>query len=208
MSVYKTLTEFEIAQIVSYMSREKLGEASNRKQIRNFTMLLLMVDGGLRVGEVVQLDRNDMSFAGIPGEQMVVRASISKSKAERIIPLSPRLKVAIREMNISWWQHDPTNIKMPAFQSKLHGPTLTTRQVQRIINQAGLAALHRPIHPHLLRHTFATNLLRVANTRVVQQMLGHQNLTSTQIYTHPNGEDCRQAIDKMHSPGPVNKPVN
>jgi integrase/recombinase XerC len=49
----------------------------------------------------------------------------------------------------------------------------------------------------MLRHTFATNLMRTTNARVVQQLLGHKNLSSTQIYTHPNQQDLKKAIDSL-----------
>ncbi|GAH96402.1 unnamed protein product, partial [marine sediment metagenome] len=56
----------------------------------------------------------------------------------------------------------------------------------------------REIHPHILRHTFATRLMSKTSMRVVQELLGHKNLSSTQIYTHPNNADLQEAIDSLN----------
>jgi len=74
---------------------------------------------------------------------------------------------------------------------------LTTRQVERIIRTAALKSIGRPVHPHVLRHTFASKLMSVCNERIVQELLGHQSITSTQIYTHPNEDDKKKAIQDV-----------
>ena len=76
---------------------------------------------------------------------------------------------------------------------------ITTRQVERIILTASMKALNRPIHPHVLRHTFASRLMKRTNIRVVQQLLGHTSITSTQIYTHPDSDDLQKAINDIDS---------
>jgi len=77
------------------------------------------------------------------------------------------------------------------------GLPITTRQVERIIKHAAIASIGRPANPHMLRHTFATKLMRITNVRVVQELLGHRNLSSTQIYTHPNQDDFAAAIRNL-----------
>jgi len=64
-----------------------------------------------------------------------------------------------------------------------------------------MKALGFKVHPHMLRHTFGTNLLRVSDIRVVQSLLGHASISTTQIYTHPNTADQKKAIDKLGRPG-------
>lgn len=83
------------------------------------------------------------------------------------------------------------------FSSRISRSPISTRQVHRIVNFAFLKAIGKVVHPHMLRHTFATRLMRVTNSRIVQELLGHKKLTSTQIYTHPNSDDLKKAIDKM-----------
>ncbi|GAJ04418.1 unnamed protein product [marine sediment metagenome] len=96
-----------------------------------------------------------------------------------------------------WWYSDHNHGARYAFYATWCMRPLTVRQVQRIITFAGKLSMGRNIHPHLLRHTFATRLMRNTSMAVVQQLLGHTNLSSTQIYTHPNGEDRKKAIDSL-----------
>ncbi|GAH73030.1 unnamed protein product [marine sediment metagenome] len=60
-----------------------------------------------------------------------------------------------------------------------------------------MTSLGRPVHPHILRHTFASRLMRTTNARIVQELLGHQHLSTTQIYTHPNQDDLKKAIEQL-----------
>jgi len=160
-------------------------------------MALLMLDAGLRVGEVVQLWRSCLFVFGQPSKQVAVPESIAKNKMERHIPMSDRLSKAIARMNTFYWEEEPDDLKIFSFYTNNPRKPLTTRQVNRIINKAGRVALNRPIHPHVLRHTFATRLMRITDLRTVQELLGHKSITSTQIYTHPNNQDRENAIKKL-----------
>ncbi|GAH51596.1 unnamed protein product, partial [marine sediment metagenome] len=68
---------------------------------------------------------------------------------------------------------------------------------ERITRNAAMKSLGRPVHPHVLRHTFASRLMRTTNSRVVQELLGHQHMSTTQIYMHPNQEDKKKAIQSL-----------
>lgn len=161
-------------------------------------MFLCMLDAGLRVGEVVQLKVTAFVFAGSPATALNVPAAIAKGGSERTIPLSDRLQAAIVVM-MKWWNpSDLPTFEAYAFVPRKGGTALTSRQVQRIIFLTGKKAIGRKVHPHELRHTFATRLMRTTNSRVVQQLLGHKQLTSTQIYTHPNGDDLLAAIKTLN----------
>jgi integrase/recombinase XerC len=162
-------------------------------------MALLMLDAGLRVGEVVILKIDEL----IMGNQPVAAINLDKysceKKCERIVPCTLRLVEAIEAMYSIVWSLKaipPTSFAFFDSDILMH---LSVRQVQRIIGTASLAAFNRYVHPHVLRHTFATRLMRVTSTAVVQQLLGHKHLSSTQVYVHPNGDDCKAAIDKLTS---------
>jgi integrase/recombinase XerC len=158
-----------------------------------------MLEAGLRVGEVVALKMSHLFFAGKPVQSLVLTSDITKNKKERIIPVSTRLKAAIEE----YWKEFPylhgAGESCSVWHTLLKSNTITTRQVERIVNKAGWDALGRPVHPHMLRHTFATKLMRVTDIRTVQELLGHSNVTTTQIYTHPNADDKKKAITNLEA---------
>jgi len=159
---------------------------------------MFMLQTGVRVGEVTGLIFDDVLLAGHVKNLITIRGEISKFNKDRDIPASKRLKDSIQDY-ITWLQTRIATIKpeYPLFQQHNRIQALSTRQVERIVGRIAGAALGRKINPHLLRHTFATNLLRVADIRVVQIILGHSNLASTQIYTHPNSEDATNAVNRL-----------
>ncbi|MBA7697194.1 Tyrosine recombinase XerC [subsurface metagenome] len=178
------------------------------RKIRNYTIALLMLDAGLRIGEVCGLQIRDLIYNGEPVLALTVRPEISKSKAERTLPLSSRLQDAIRLM-ISQL---PNAGVLPGQRPIFYGGKLknsftdipevvyrpiTTRQVQRIIGQAAGAAFGRSVHPHSLRHTFGTRLAKVLPIKGVQDALGHRQLSSTQVYIHPDSEDLKNGIQAI-----------
>ncbi|MBA7590422.1 Tyrosine recombinase XerC [subsurface metagenome] len=132
-----------------------------------------------------------------PVKSIIVPAEIAKNKKERQVPVSTRLCDALTE-------HHRYN--MAAYPGSWHSffhktdygfAPLTTRQVERFIRAAAERSIGRPVHPHILRHTFGSRLMRVASTPVVMELLGHQSMTSTAIYMHPNEDDKRKAIDAV-----------
>jgi len=157
-------------------------------------MAVLMLDAGLRVGELVQLRQLDLAFQESISTSVLIGADISKSRFERVVPLTTVAVAAIKLMvDFVWCTGSPPPEHFAFYQNDPLKP-LTTRQVERIIRSAALLCLNRPVHPHVLRHTFATRLMRTTNTRIVQELLGHRRLSSTQVYTHPNQEDLQVAI--------------
>jgi len=190
-----TLETAESDNLLDYL-RHNAGTANKmRKAVRNYCMALLMLDAGLRVGELVSLRVHDLYFNREPVRNIIIKPHMTKNKVEHSIPVSQHLSEALRVFFDIWWLKYETPEQEFAFLSSKTDRPITTRQVERIICAAGWKSLGHPVHPHVLRHTFASRLIRVTNSSTVQQMLGHKYLSSTQIYCHPNEDDKRQAIE-------------
>ena len=191
------LSAIEIEKFLAFLDNPTLRDHQPRELVRNLLMAVIMLDAGLRVGELVKLDYNDVIINGVPVTSLVVRAEIAKLKIERSIPCSNRIRICIE----TYWDRCRFDqgfaLQTPLFWTYCRRSRITVRQVQRIIKEAGNYSIGRPITPHQLRHTFATRLMEKSNIRVVQALLGHKSLQSTQIYTHPNNQHLRDAIDKI-----------
>ena len=193
----KTLTVTECHQLLDALLCKKGTKKQFRKGIRNYTIALLMLDAGLRVGEVVSLTQQDLTYPTPPISSVTLQPHQTKNKKERTIPLSSRIQLALDEMDKKWWWPMGRLLHYYAFYQIDPRKPITTRQVERIIRKAALKCLGRPIHPHVLRHTFASRLMKRVNARIVQELLGHTRLSSTQIYTHPSQDDLEHAIAQL-----------
>lgn len=193
----KTLNVTEQHQLLDALLCRDAPHKSFRKGIRNYLIACLMLEAGLRVGEIVKLEIWDLYFKDEPVINLVVRQLVAKNHTERTIPVSTRLMNALEEYKNSL---TPVTVVMPnhkAFSMADPFKPITTRQIERILFSAGMKALNRPVNPHMLRHTFATKLMRVTDMRTVQELLGHSNISTTQIYTHPNEDDKKKAIQSL-----------
>lgn len=206
MSTPKTLTVTECHQLLDALLPKNNTQTSFRKGLRNYTMALLMLDAGLRVGEVVALQMSDLYYGGVPVENVTIRAEISKNKTERVVPLSERVRNALVTLWTECSYFADRSSTEYIFTIWLRNKPLTTRQVERIIRAAAIRSIGRPIHPHILRHTFATRLMRKTNARIVQELLGHSQMSSTQIYMNPNSDDLKKAIDSVVEEKPEQLP--
>ncbi len=195
MSIPKTLTADQSQAFIE----ELVVCQGTTKQItrgcRNLSMGILMLETGIRVGELCRLRIDDLWFSSEPVENLVVRKEIAKNKQERQIPISTVLRGAILDMHRRLWSKTNESSSCFAFYKTIPTISLTTRTVERIILSAGRSAFHQDVTPHMLRHTFASRMMRKTNARVVQALLGHTSLQSTQIYMHPNMEDLKHAIN-------------
>jgi len=193
----KTLDVNDQEQLLTHLLRKGSPPKTVCKGIRNYLIACLMLDAGLRVGEVIKLKFSHLYFNLAPVKTLVLTPSMTKNHKERTVPVSARLKEALFEF------HNATNwVKLAepshyVFISSVPTVPMTTRQVENIITEAGMKSVGRPVNPHMLRHTFASRLLRITNMRTVQELLGHNYITSTQIYTHPNEDDKKEAIEKL-----------
>jgi len=193
----KTLTPEESNQLLHGLLNPKYRGIGQEVPLRNYTMALLMLDAGLRVGELVQLLVSDLYFGDHACYNLIVREEVAKLHKERMIPMTERLKDAVAKMNHQdpiWRNQDRHTF---AFYGNHPLEHLSTRRVQQIIESVSLETIGRKITPHVLRHTFGTRLMSRTNIRVVQQLLGHASIQSTQIYTHPNQDDLQKAINSL-----------
>lgn len=193
----ETITNEQSETILDLMLPDFGTPTQVKRAIRNRTMFLLMLDAGLRVGELVNLRRDDLTLNGNVLTSLRVRKEIAKGHRERLIPLSSRLIIALGEMQKHIWVRHTTPISPAAFYKMHNYKQITPRQVERIVAKYSKLAIGEPIHPHTLRHTFATRHMGITSLRNVQVLLGHKNLSTTQIYTHPNNQDLKSAIASL-----------
>ncbi|UCD28380.1 MAG: tyrosine recombinase XerC [Planctomycetota bacterium] len=162
---------------------------------RDRAMLETMYSTGVRVSELVDLNLSDVDFVG---ECLHIRG---KGKKERVTPISPTALAWIRRY-MDMRRSDPrsANFDQQAVFVNKHGQRLSTRSVRRKLDKyLAITGLDSSISPHTLRHSFATHMLnRGADLRSVQELLGHQSLSTTQIYTHVTTERMKQAYDESH----------
>lgn len=166
---------------------------------RNKAMLELMYSTGLRVSELVNLKLNNIDF-----DSCIIK-TIGKGNKERIIPISDYalyyLKIYINEYRGSMMKK---NIHDYVFVNN-HGKEMTRQGFFKIIkNIAAQKNIQTSISPHTLRHSFATHLLDYgADLRSIQEMLGHLNLSTTQIYTHVSSEHLKENYNSSHPHGNI-----
>ncbi|MBL9120380.1 MAG: tyrosine recombinase XerC [Phycisphaerae bacterium] len=165
---------------------------------RDRAILETLYSTGIRVSEVVGINRADVNDAG---ESIIIRG---KGRRERVVPLGSHALGALRhyvqmldgELAKAGLAADPD---APLFVNK-HGTRLSSRSVRRKVSKyLTQVGLDPDISPHTIRHSFATHLLdNGADLRSVQELLGHQSLSSTQVYTHLTSQRMRDAYDKAH----------
>jgi integrase/recombinase XerD len=191
----RTLSHAQQDALLEALLRPPVGLRQGRQATRNWAIGVTLLETGLRVGELVQLAVSDLIFNDAPVSSLTVRADIAKTHQARRIPTSSRLLQAIARMAETRWYHDNAPPDAYAFYENHPDRPLTTRQVQRIIGDAAHTASLDHVTPHTLRHTFATRVLAKSNLRVTQMLLGHASITSTQIYTHPDDQELRAAVE-------------
>ena len=169
-------------------------DMSKSESHRNRAIIEILYGSGLRVSELVNLRLSNMYI------QEGYMRIVGKGNKQRLVPLSP---VAIQWF--SYWLEDRNNLDIKpeaidiAFLNR-RGKQLTRAMIFTIIKSlAREAGIHKTISPHTLRHSFATHLLQNgADLRIIQQLLGHESISTTEIYTHVDIHDLREAILKYH----------
>ncbi|MEK6733006.1 MAG: tyrosine recombinase XerC [Candidatus Omnitrophota bacterium] len=167
-------------------------DASDDMGLRDRAILETLYSTGIRVSELVGLNKEDIDFiSGV----LKVRG---KGKKERLTPIGDK---ALRAIKAYFEKIGVTEIneRKPVFLNKSRR-RVSDRAVRRIVHKyIHKTSLNESISPHTLRHSFATHMLdRGADLRSVQELLGHANLSTTQIYTHVTTERLRSIYDKVH----------
>jgi integrase/recombinase XerD len=169
-----------------------------KRGIRDKAILETLYATGMRVSEAVNLKLDNVN------RDIGFLRCIGKSNKERIIPLGRKAITSIDRYLGSSRQHFLKKDKESEFLFlNRFGKKISRQSLWKIIKRYAKAArIKKPIRPHILRHSFATHLLeRGADLRSVQEMLGHSNISTTQIYTHIN-KDRLKAVHKMFHPRP------
>ena len=184
----EVLTVQEIDAMIAHI------DMSKPEGHRNRAIIEMLYGSGLRVSELVNLRLSDIyrqeGFMRITG----------KGSKQRLVPISP-----VADQWLQYWLEDRSKLDIKPEYSDIvflnrYGRQLTRAMIFTIIKTlARQADIHKNISPHTLRHSFATHLLQNgADLRIIQQLLGHEDITTTEIYTHIEIQDLREAILKYH----------
>ena len=180
----------------AFLTIEEMTELFNipNMRLRDRAMIELLYSSGLRIQELLSLNLKNIDYIS---NLVTVRG---KGDKERIVPVGDKSLSAIREyINERRAQGLPYDINSPLFLNS-QAKRLDQRSARRVINNWFIkAGITKKVSPHTLRHTFATHILdRGCDLRSVQEMLGHKNLSTTQIYTHVTIESLKKVYEKSH----------
>ena len=161
--------------------------------IRNRCILETIYACGLRISECCNL-----LIKNVDQREMIIRV-IGKGNKERIVPYYPRLNELI-DLYIKEYRNEFAKDGFEYLFVSNRGGKVSPRSIQLLLEDVKIkAGLEIDVHPHMLRHSFATHLLdNGADLRTVQELLGHENLSTTQLYTHLTYDRLKGAVDKAH----------
>lgn len=161
---------------------------------RNRAIIEMLYGSGLRVSELTEL-----RLSNIYRKEGYMRI-LGKGSKQRLVPISP-----IADEQFGYWLKDRSQLSIHPKDADIaflnhYGRQLTRAMIFTIVRRlAEAAGIRKTISPHTLRHSFATHLLQNgADLRIIQQLLGHESIVTTEIYTHVNIQDLREAVLKFH----------
>lgn len=201
---YRTLAPEKIdlpksdAQLLKFLNREQIERLlnaprlSSKTGLRDKAILEILFSTGLRVSELVKLNRDQIDL------KQREFGVIGKGKRPRVVFLSQRSVGWLKKYLDS--RKDDQKALFIGYAGAGKEARLTARSVQRIVKKYGqLCRLPFEVTPHVLRHSYATDLLMAgADLRAVQEMLGHKNISTTQIYTHVTDRHLKEIHEKFH----------
>ena len=161
---------------------------------RNRAIIEMLYGSGLRVSELTELH-----LSNIYRKEGYMRI-LGKGNKQRLVPISP-----VADEQFGYWLNDRSKLDIKPEASDIaflnhYGRQLTRAMIFTIVKRlAEAAGIRKTISPHTLRHSFATHLLQNgADLRIIQQLLGHESIVTTEIYTHVDIQDLRDAVMKYH----------
>ena len=193
--IWKKLPDFLTVQEVARLLDEPKGRSVYA--VRDRAILEAFYAAGARVAEVARLKVQDLKL------DLGLVLLFGKGSKERVVPLGRPAVKAIED----YLRHARPKLAKPASDDTLfigaRGEQLSRIHIWRIVKKyAGLAGIRKNVHPHTLRHSFATHLLEGgADLRTVQEMLGHSSIATTQIYTHVDRNRLKAVHRKFHPRG-------
>ncbi len=173
-------------------------------EVRDLAILELFYSSGLRLSELANLNRSDLDMT-----EKTVLVRHGKGDKSRVLPVGRFALKALR----NWYTirpqfaPDPALEENPAIFLSNRGKRLSVRSIQqRIQHWCKQHGFNQLIHPHMLRHSFASHMLESSgDLRAVQELLGHSNINTTQIYTHLNFQHLSDVYDQAHPRAKKNK---
>jgi integrase/recombinase XerD len=179
----------QVRSLLEQPARQKSPEAK-----RDRAMLELLYASGMRVSELVSLNLGDVNVS-----EENVRA-FGKGRKERIVPIYHQAALTVAEYVDEVRPNLLRDSEERALFLNRRGQRLTRQGLWQILKEyAGKAGLAKTVTPHTLRHSFATHMLSGgADLRAVQEMLGHANISTTQVYTHLTSEHVRRSYERSH----------
>lgn len=186
----KSLNEHEVELLIGAVDKDKENtELQKFNKMRNKTIFTILYSSGLRISELLNLKYSDIDF-----ETRTMRIR-GKGDKDRIVLFDNNAKEVILEYNKLRNQDNPLLIY------NKNGDKLSSRYVEVLIKKyAKVAGIKKKVTPHILRHSFATHLLKHGvDIRIIQQLLGHASLSTTQIYTSVDMESVKNIYDEARS---------
>lgn len=163
---------------------------SNTIEIRDMAIVELMYSSGLRVSETVNINISDFE------ENMSFLRVIGKGSKTRLVPMG---RFAINAINNWLNEREKISNNTDALFLNSEGSRLSVRSIQLRLKKMAIKQGLPPVHPHMLRHSFATHMLESSgDLRTIQELLGHSSLSTTQIYTKLDYQHLAKIYDKSH----------
>lgn len=184
----ETLNELQVEQFLEKIDTKAL------HGLRDRAMMELLYASGLRISELANARLEDFNF-----EQRIVRAT-GKGNKTRLVPVGRKACEALA----AYVSAERPKLVKPRTSSEIflseRGTKLTTARIWQIVKKhAQCAGLEKNVYPHLLRHSFATHLLsNGADLRIIQEMLGHADISTTQVYTHVDQQRLKAVHRQFH----------
>ena len=197
--LWRVLPDFlSEAEVDALLAAFPVSGTATALDIRNRTILELLYSSGLRVSEAAELP-----LTGIDFEKELVRVR-GKGSKERVVPIGvPAQKLLRRYLEVARPELGAAVPRSPYVFLSNHGRRLDRERIWQVVKLAAeRAGINKNIHPHTLRHSFASHLLaHGADLRVIQEMLGHANIATTEIYTHVESDRLLSIHHKFHPRG-------